>query len=112
MRLRIVKLCCLVLALTMGGQAMAQAGQAYTDWSRISQLNPREFGMDLTLPQAANPMQCGVPGTFRIKKEAANYDALVAMLMSAAAQGKPVRVYVHQCDWDGGSLAIAVMVDY
>jgi hypothetical protein len=112
MKMRSLKTLGFALALAIGGQTPAFAGANYTEWSPISQLNPREFGLEFTLPQAGNPMPCSITGLFRIKKEADNYQVIVATVMSAAAQGKSVRVYAHLCDWDGASLVIAAMVDY
>ena len=112
MKYRNLKALGFAVALLLGGQTPALAAANYTNWSPITQLNPREFGLELTLPQGGNPMPCAQNGLFRIKKEADNYQVIVATLMSAAAQGKAVRVYAHQCDWDGASLLIAAMVDY
>ena len=106
-----------VLRFSLGMGALMFSGAAhavadYTATSIINEINPREYGMDVTLPQANNPMACRWATRVRIRNDAANYQALVATLLSAAAQGKAVRVYVYQCDWDGVSVGAAVRVNY
>ena len=107
---RRLKLSLALSALTL--MTPAFAGPDYTTESVISEINPREYGMDVTLPQANNPVPCSWATRVRIRNEAANYQALAATLMTAAAQGRAVRVYVHQCDGDGASLGVAVRVNY
>lgn len=100
----------LLTGLGVASRSDAQAG--YTDASTISELNPREYGMDVRLPQANNPANCATPGFIRILKGAENYAVLAATLMTAAAQGKPVSVYVHRCETDGASVGVAVRLNY
>jgi len=80
-----------------------------TSSARITSVFAREVGFDITLASTAgNPMACAWPSTFRIIPTATNYQAIVAVLLSAQAQGKPVAVWVTSCADDGASLFIAV----
>lgn len=87
----------------------AHAG-AYTTAAIISEIAPRENGLDILVASAGNPMACAWTGMFRLPTSAANYQVIASVLMTAAAQRRPVQVYANSCDGDGASLILAARV--
>lgn len=87
----------------------ASAAPGMTSVARINGIFAREVGMDVTLASPiSSPMGCTWTSVFRIVPTTTNYQAIVAVLLSAQAQGKPVAVWVTSCADDGASLFIAV----
>jgi hypothetical protein len=101
----ILKALALLSAIALPQSAFAQA---YTTAAPIAELNPREYGLDIYLPLANNPASCNTVGWFRLKVSAVNYEVLASVLITAAAQKKPILVYTTGCDFDGVSIIIAV----
>lgn len=89
---------------------MAFAAPDYTDKSIITQLNPREFGLEIVLPTGGNRMSCGIAGRYRLLLSAANYEVISTILITSAVQGRQVQVYTNSCDQDGVSIMVAAMV--
>lgn len=86
--------------------SIAHAG-GYTLLSPIVDYNPREYGVDLWMPQADNPAGCSQPSLFRLRLDAQNYQVLAAFLLTQFSQAKPIRVYTNSCDGDGASIVLA-----
>jgi hypothetical protein len=103
-----LKITILALALPIGSAAMADP--AYTSASIITSLAAREYGVEVYLPNANNPMGCSSVGWFRVVTSAQNYQAISSTLLSAQAQQKTITVYANSCDTDGASLIVAVKV--
>lgn len=83
---------------------------AYTSAAVIGTLNPREYGLDLYVPSAGNPVPCSWSGMFRLQQTAANYQVIASVIITAAAQKKPVQLYAASCDSDGATIIVAAMV--
>jgi len=96
----------LIALASAGVPGMARAG-GYTALSPIVDYNPREYGVDLWMPQADNPAGCSQPSLFRLRLDAANYQVLAAFLLTQFSQAKAIRVYTNSCDGDGASIVIA-----
>jgi hypothetical protein len=96
----------LIALASAGAPGMAHAG-GYTALSPIVDYNPREYGVDLWIPQADNPAGCTQPSLFRLRLDAANYQVLAAFLLTQFSQAKAIRVYTNSCDWDGASIVVA-----
>jgi hypothetical protein len=85
------------------------AAPGMTSSARITSIFARDVGLDVALASTAgNPMACAQALNFRIVPSATNYQAIVAVLLSAQAQGKPVAVWVTSCADDGASFFVAV----
>lgn len=69
-------------------------------------ISPREYGVDLWMPQADEPAGCSQPGLFSLRLDAANYQVLAAFLQTQFSYAKPIWVYT--CTWDGNGASIVV----
>lgn len=78
---------------------------------KISQLVPREMGLDIITNQAVtSPANCRTDA-FRLSSSASNYNVLASSLITAFSTGKTVKVWVDRCDTDNVGLIIAASVD-
>ena len=105
--LRMLKALALFSVIALPQSAVAGA---YTSAGVIWELNPREYGLDLTVPSAGNPVSCAWSGKFRLQQTAANYQVIASVLITAAAQKKPVQLYATSCDGDGATIIVAANV--
>lgn len=89
----------------------ASAASGMSTNFKISQLVPREMGLDLVTNQAVtSPANCRTDA-FRLSSSAANYNVLASSLITAFSTGKNVRVWVSHCDTDNVGLVIAAWID-
>ena len=78
---------------------------------KISQLVPREMGLDIITNQAVtSPANCRTDA-FRISSSTTNYNVLASSLITAFSTGKTVKVWVTQCDTDNVGLVVAAWID-
>jgi hypothetical protein len=83
-----------------------------TNTFQITQVGPREVGTDFTGAQVTSSMGCTNQYTIRVLPSAANYDAIVASLLTAFSLSLPVHAWATQCDpLDGVTIIIGAWVD-
>jgi hypothetical protein len=90
---------------------MAAAAPGFTVPSAITSLSSREYGVEIYLSGAGNPMSCSSAGWFRISISAQNYQAIVSTILTAFSQQKQISVYANGCDTDGESLIVATKIN-
>ena len=106
---RLTKIGAIGMLFALNPTAAWSAAPGMTSPARITSIFAREVGLDVALASTAgNPMACAQALNFRIVPSATNYQAIVAVLLSAQAQGKPVAVWVTSCADDGASFFVAV----
>jgi len=87
---------------------VALASPAYTAAAPIVTLNPREYGVDVYVPQSNNPMNCATPGWFRLKIDAQNYNGILSFILVRYASQATIEFYTASCDTvDGFSIIVA-----
>lgn len=102
--------CLLMAALVQSGPSWA--GPGMTNTFTIRQVGPREVGTDFSATQITSSMGCSNQSTIRVVPTSANYDALIATLLTAFSLSLRVHAWATQCDpADGATIVIAVWVD-
>jgi hypothetical protein len=90
----------------------ALAGPGMTNTFTITQVGSREVGTDFSGVQVSSSMGCTNPSTIRVLPSSANYDAIVASLLTAFSLSLPVHAWATQCDpSDGVTVVIAAWID-
>jgi hypothetical protein len=78
---------------------------------KITQLIPREMGLDIVTNVAVtSPANCRTDA-FRLSSSASNYTVIASSLITAFSTGKALKVWVTQCDTDNVGLVVAAWVD-
>lgn len=83
------------------------AAPGWTTASTIGEIISAEDGIVIIVSNGGNPMNCATPTWYRLRPSVANYEATVALVMSAKAQDKLMQFWASSCATDGASLIVA-----
>lgn len=97
--------CLCAILSTFSETAMAAAG--WTAESVVESYQATDVSTTVILPGSDNPMGCASTTWYRLPSGTANYQAIVAVILSAAGQGRKIKVWANACDTDGASVIIA-----
>ena len=85
----------------------AEAAPGWTGYGNITDIIAAENGIVAVVNVSSSPVSCATTTWFRVASSSANYQTIASVILSAKTQGRPIKLWVSQCDTDGAFLATA-----